>query len=133
MAQAVPAGLVAFRALVHEAARRAGGTVTRWCEPDVTPNFCAAYVEYRDHRPTVAVLRTHAGDVALTHDHEQMPLAFTDDAALTSVLAELGLNVREPAELRQPFRAADWPLLDPRDVRYWRPETAGEALFNWWD
>ncbi|WP_394613623.1 hypothetical protein JNUCC0626_27305 [Lentzea sp. JNUCC 0626] len=133
MAQAVPAGVAEFRGLVHEAARRAGGAVTRWCEPHVTPNFHAAYVEYRDHRPTVAVLLTHAGDVALTHDHERQPLVFADDAALTGVLEELGLTVRTPAELHRPFRAADWPLLDARDVRYWRPETAGQALFNWWD
>ncbi|GLY48645.1 hypothetical protein [Lentzea sp. NBRC 102530] len=107
--------------------------MTRWCEPRVTPNFHAAYVEYRDHRPTVAVLRTHAGDVAFALDHEQQPLEFVDDAALTSVLEEFGLGVWRTAELHRPFKAADWPLLDVRDVRYWRPETAGQALFNWWD
>jgi hypothetical protein len=133
VAQAVPAGVGEFRGLVHEAARRAGGTVTRWCEPGVTPNFHAAYVEYGDQRPTVAVLYSHAGDVALTTDHEQQPLEFADDAALTSVLAELDLRVRTPSELRRPFEAARWPLLDVRDVRYWRPRTVGEALFNWWD
>ena len=133
MAQAVPAGVAEFSGLVHEAARRAGGTVTRWCEPDVTPNFYAAYVEYRDHRPAVAVLYSHAGDVALATDHEQQPVQFADDAALTSVLAESNLHVRGSAELKRPFRAEDWPLLDVRDVRYWRPRTIGEALFNWWD
>lgn len=133
MAQAVPAGLAEFRGLLHEAARRAGGTVTRWCEPVVTPNFHAAYVEYGDRRPTVAALYSHAGDVALTAGHEQQPLEFVDDAALTSALAELNLDVWASAELRRPFKVQDWPLLDVRDVRYWRPQTVGAALFNWWD
>ncbi|SER78391.1 hypothetical protein SAMN05216188_115172 [Lentzea xinjiangensis] len=133
MAQAVPAGVGEFRGLVHEAARRAGGEVTRWCEPEVTPNFYAAHVEYGDHRPGVAVLRSHAGDVALAVGHDRQPLVFADDAALLSVLSELGLRVRTSAELRRPFQAAEWPLLDVRDVRYWRPHTVGEALFNRWD
>lgn len=137
MAQAVP-GLTAgeFRGLCFEAARRVGGEVTYWFEPGVTPNYHAVLISYRDHRPSVAVLWTASGDVALTvSDPELAPLEFVDDVALTAVLAELSDDIRprSKAELDRPFQAGEWPELDPRDVRYWRPERVGDALFHHWD
>jgi hypothetical protein len=37
------------------------------------------------------------------------------------------------AELARPFTAAEWPVVSAYDVRYWKPESLGEALFNYWD
>jgi hypothetical protein len=139
--EAVPGLIVTtpaeFRGLCFEAARRVGGDVTQWFDPVVTPNFHAVFVEYRDHRPTVAVLWTSKGDVALTvsDEPEAGPVEFADDAALMTALRALSLDIRVwgKAELEMPFRADDWPDLDARDVRYWRPQTVGDVLFNWWD
>ncbi|GAB2856792.1 hypothetical protein [Lentzea nigeriaca] len=125
-----------FRGLCFEAARRTGGHVARWSVPKVTPNYHEVHLEHADHRGTIVVLWTAEGDVALTASVEPLPpIEFVDDAALMAVLAELSSDIRvwAKAELEKPFKAADWPDLDPRDVRYWRPERVGDVLFNWWD
>lgn len=28
---------------------------------------------------------------------------------------------------------AIWPQIGQDDMRYWKPQTLGEALFNYWD
>ncbi|HEX8864367.1 MAG TPA: hypothetical protein VF821_01805 [Lentzea sp.] len=136
MAQAVT-GVKQFRSLCFEAARRTGGEVERWSAPEVVPNFHEVHITYRDNRGTIVVLWTAAGDVALTASTEPLqPIEFIDDAALTAVFEGLpggGVRVWTRAELERPFKAAEWPGLDPRDVRYWRPERVGDVLFNWWD
>ncbi|MFS8103492.1 hypothetical protein LFM09_40845 [Lentzea alba] len=137
MAQAEPGVTPGkFRGLCFEAARRTGGEVVRWSIPEVVPNYHEVHIEYRDLRGTIVVLWTAAGDVALTASPEPLPpVEFLDDVALMAVLAELSndIRVRTRDELEMPFKAAEWPDLDPRDVRYWRPERVGDVLFNFWD
>lgn len=31
------------------------------------------------------------------------------------------------------FEAVDWPDINRADIKYWKPETVGEALFHYWD
>lgn len=146
MAQAVPAGVTELKRLVHEVARRTGGEVTefRTARHD-TPNFHQGVLTYRDR--TVAVVGTrYFGRLALAEPRviefgqggvSSMPLTFLDDPDLVAVLTDLaprtGFRFFGRAELDGPLDPAAWPDMSANDIRYWRPQTLGAALFNWWD
>ncbi len=135
MAQAVPA-VSEFRALVHEAARRTGGLVVAFVVADsATPNFHQGTITYRDR--TVAVLCSRDdGSVTVAESYTEPMVApvFVDEPELVAVLAQFqGFRVLTKLEADQPFDPAVCPGADPRDVRYWQPETVGSALFNHWD
>lgn len=105
------------------------------------PNFDQGHIAYR-HR-TVAVLWTRDwGDCAKWHGLgiaatpvEFGSLDFIDEPGLLAVLKELlpACRIFTRAELQGSLNLAAWPWIDEDDVRYWRPDNLGEALFNWWD
>ena len=56
------------------------------------------------------------------------PLRFVDEPALAAALAEVpGFRLPDCSALHEPRHPAAWPHLD---LRYRRPATLGEALFN---
>lgn len=128
----------AFATACHAAARRTGGIVIAAQQAAVTPDFDAVLLAYAHER--VAALR-HAllNLVALVQvpgDHVALPLTFIDRPRLAQVLGETGFQVLPAAELRQPTASADLSDLTAHEheqIRYWKPATAGELLFNYWD
>ncbi len=124
--------LPAFRRIVHAAARQIGARVVDIIEPGVTPNFIAARINV-GAQPCY-VLCSHAGDWAFAKAIEPAlaPLQFIDCPAFAEALQSLfGLLPLTRAELQAPFTGRLG--LSDSDVRYWKPGTQGEALFNWWD
>jgi len=124
--------LSAFRKIVHEAARQAGGRVVDIIEPGVTPNFLAARIEIGP--APCYVLCSHADDWAFAEAIEPplAPLRFIDCPAIAVALQSLfGLTPLSQVEMQAPFSAR--PGLSEHDLRYWKPRTLGDALFNWWD
>jgi hypothetical protein len=128
-----------FRLACYELARRTGATVSefRFAE-GATPNFDQGIVTYRGR--TVAVVR--ARDSALFAIAEPRvvdpagagdagPLTFVDEPVLAAALPDV--RVLTKAELDAPFETTDWPDVLLSDIRYWKPATVGEALFNYWD
>ncbi|MFF0453804.1 hypothetical protein [Nocardia africana] len=135
--------LRAFRRACYAAARRTGGSVIEFRLPDgVTPNFYQGVIAYRDRQVAVVVLRDSAA-LAIAEPRtidpregaaDSGPLTFHDFPELADALAELsGFEILTSSQLNSPFDPADWPDIDPGDVRYWKPQTLGEALFNFWD
>jgi hypothetical protein len=62
------------------------------------------------------------------------PLTFVHAPDLMTALAEAPeFHVLTPSELNGPFDSAAWPDIQPGDIKYWRPGSLGEALFNYWD
>ena len=134
-----------FRRACYEAARRTGGSVSefRFCAGMVTPNFDQGVITYRDR--TIGVFCARESGVPLLavakprvitgpDVSESGPLTFVEAHEVIGVLAEFpGFRVLTPAELDGPVDLSAWPHLFPYDLRYWRPETLGEALFNYWD
>lgn len=150
----------AFKKIVHEAARQAGGRVVDIIEPGVTPNFLAARIEIGPS--PCYVLCSHADDWAFAEAIEPplAPLRFIDCPAIADALQSLfGLTPFTRAELSNHFSpppqtgegqgergcsgvSFSEPANAPRhglrtfsesDLRYWKPRTLGDALFNWWD
>lgn len=128
----------AFTAACHAAARRTGGTVAAAWQAAVTPDFDAILLDYEHER--VAVLRhaplNLAAFVEVPGDQVEPPLAFIDRPRVAQILSETGFQVLTAAELSQPTASADLSDLTAREheqVRYWKPATVGELLFNYWD
>lgn len=128
-----------FLTACHDAARRTGGTITTSQEPGVTPNFHAVVIAYGHER--LAVLRHAllplAAFAQAPRDHVALPPAFIDHPRLAQIIGEsTGCPVLSTAELRQPLKPADLSQLttaEHEQIRYWKPATVGELLFNYWD
>lgn len=136
MEEAVP-GVSEFRGVVHEAARRTGGEVTGFAVADsVTPNFHQGYITYGDCTISVLCSRDD-GSVAVAEPCDESygpPPVFLDEPGLVAVLSEFdGFTVRAKSELDQPFDRSNHPHVWPTDIKYWKPESTGEALFHYWD
>ncbi|MBU2669134.1 hypothetical protein KOI35_37040 [Actinoplanes bogorensis] len=134
-----------FRRACHKAAGRVRATVTGFRVSDgVTPNFHQGILAFRDRTEIAVVLARDTGVAALAEPRvisfaeatalESGPLTFVDHPELTVALVETrAFRVMTTAELADPFDAREWPQLTEYDVRFWKPETLGDALFNYWD
>ena len=133
-----------FRRACYAAARHTGGKVFEFRLADgVTPNFHQGLIAYHDRTVAVACTRDSAV-LALAEPRtidfvrgtgEWGPLTFVDAPELMAALAALlpEYQVLTLSELNGPFDATAWPHISPDDIKYWRPDTLGEALFNYWD
>ena len=124
--------LSTFRQVVIPAVRDAGGRVGAIIEPGVTPNFIAAQIDVGARQ--CWILRSHAGDWAFVEAIEPAlsPLRFTEFPPVADAMARLsGVVPLTRAELVMAFSGR--PGVSDADVRYWKPQTVGDALFNWWD
>ena len=80
------------------------------------------------------LLRSHVGDWAFVEaiDAALAPLQFTDCLPVSAAMTRLfGITPMTRAELAVVF--AGRPGVSDADVRYWKPPSLGDALFNWWD
>jgi hypothetical protein len=127
-----------FLAACHAAARQTGATVAATQQAAVTPDFDAVLLAY-EHENVAALRHTLLSLVAFVRvpgDHIAPPLEFTDRFPLAQILSAVGYQVLPAAELRQPLTSADLSDLSAHEheqIRYWKPQTVGELLFNYWD
>jgi hypothetical protein len=110
--------------------------------PEITPNF--SYVEFTgqfDHQEGAKRYLLYSCDgcwAVCSHvisDERGIKLQFVDCAEIAAKLkAFYGINVLSKAELEAEFQLLpDLPYMSESDLKYWKPRTMGEALFNWWD
>lgn len=120
-----------FARVVNTVASRVGARVGVLHHPGATPNFAAA--EMRLPRETVSLLRSVQGHwaCAASFDPSVPRLRFVTCHVLAKALGALDVHLLSPQELQAPFRRL--PGMSEADIRYWRPATLGEGLFNWWD
>ena len=132
------ADLGAFTALCYHAARATNGAVTHVVRAGVTPNFHTVGIAHGEHHtavlrhtvlPFVAFARPRsAGDTAMT---------FVDHSDLATAIAEVSdLQLLTTGQLLTPLSRADLSALDRHErdqITYWKPNTTGELLFNYWD
>jgi len=101
-----------------------------------TPNY--SYVEYTgrfDHQENAkrSLLCSYDGYWAVCSPNERgNKLHFVDCAEIAAKLKELrGINVLSKAELDAEFQLLpNLPYMRGKDLKYWKPQTMGEALFN---
>jgi hypothetical protein len=129
----------AFATICHEAARATGGRAGAITRAGITPNFHSAVITYgqeqvmllaHQHAPFLAIAAPVAGNALITFAHDPR------------IHAALSLSPPAPfrlltlAELQAPLDLTDLTALDHTEleqISYWRPGTAGELIFNYWD
>ncbi len=128
----------AFKAACHAAAHAVGGRLTEFRGPQVTTNFHIAHIT--ENGAITAVLGhpvehfvAFAQPIDATAmsaeflDHEGLATAFRDHSAFTPLDVEL---------LNRPLSEEELAGLRPqivKELRYWRANTLGKAIFNWFD
>ncbi|ONH26252.1 hypothetical protein [Pseudofrankia asymbiotica] len=133
-----PTDLRDFLTVCHRAAQRTGGAMTSTHPAGVTPNFHTVAIDYPGH--SVAVLR-HATLPLVAFTRPQLTsdtaLAFVDEPPLAAAIHETSeLEVLAVDQLHLPLARADLTALTSAElsqIAYWKPETVGDLLFNFWD
>lgn len=130
--------VVAFKTACHAVARSIRATVGEVTLAGVTPSFHTVLITAPGIRSTVlchAVLPVVA--FAASPTRAGAPLAdFQSPPAWADTFELDGFRLLDVEELSMPLAAADTSELaeaELEQVRYWRPSTVGELMFNWWD
>jgi hypothetical protein len=128
-----------FATICHQVARTTGGRAGTIKQPGVTPNFHSAVIDHggkqtmllgHQHAPFLATAAPSSGAASIT---------FIDDL---DIRAALDLNpppafrLLTLAELQAPLNLVDCSALDHAELEQindWKPDTAGELIFNYWD
>lgn len=121
-----------FSTIVYELARQLGAAVLAIHRPSITPNFWAAELQRNGAR--FYVLCSDEGNWAFSRFFapRECRLEFEDIPDAAELLQQLfGKTPLSKAELDAPLQTQ--PSTRARDLRYWKPATQGELLFNWWD
>ncbi|WP_038522124.1 hypothetical protein [Amycolatopsis japonica] len=133
-----------FRRACHEAARSTGGRALEFQRAVYPLNFDQALVAYDDR--AIVVLRQEWNLLAAA-EHQPtgneyflsfVPYgrpSFIDEPELLMIVSQIlpGTKVFSRADLEGPLVLEEWPYMSPSDVKHWKPENLGEALFNHWD
>ena len=127
-----------FKAACYAAAQAVGGAVTDFRAPDVTPNFYVAHIDAGGREtavlghcaePYVAFAQPidPATNAATFVDHEALADAFRQTSRFSPLTV---------ATLSRALGSDDLDDLSAavsKQLRYWKPESLGKAMFNWFD
>ncbi|WP_331722879.1 hypothetical protein [Nocardia sp. NBC_00511] len=128
-----------FRGVCDRAARLTGGRAAG--QPSVGParSFVAVSIVYPDRARTV-LCNLHWPFIAIaepTSPDDEATFVFMDDPHLAATISRISrYRALTRAELATPLAKCDLSELDDAElaqVRYWKPETVGDTLFNCWD
>jgi len=127
-----------FTAVCHQAARAIDATVTDVTPAGVTPNFHTIDIRYAQHH--ISVLRHTVLPFiafALPRAGGEISIAFVDHHDLAAAILNLtDARVLTVEQLRTPLAHIDLTALGRHEhdqINYWKPNTLGELLFNFWD
>lgn len=119
-----------FQQTIYRLSQYVGADVMEIHLPEVTPNFIAASLNIKQQ--TVYILCSDNQDWAFSQQLQPFKLQFIDHPLLANMLHNLAnIQVYCTSQLNAPFVAQSW--MSKHDINYWKPQTLGEALFNWWD
>ena len=132
------ADLGSFTSVCYHAARAIGATVTGVIEAGVTPSFHTINVAQARHH--IAVLRHSTVPLvafARPRTSGDATIIFIDHADLAAAISNLtDAQILTADLLRIPLPKVDLSDLGPHEhdqINYWKPDTVGELLFNFWD
>jgi hypothetical protein len=127
-----------FRGLCHTLARLTGGHLTGDVLVGRARSFRAVSIAYRDRgRAVLCNLCWPLVSVAEPIRLDQAVPVFVRDPQLTEAIRRVSqFRALTPTELATPLADCDLSELGDAElaqIRFWKPETAGEAIFNCWD
>jgi hypothetical protein len=121
-----------FKKIVYTLSENLGCKVNAIYETQITPNFHAAELNISSNK--IYLLCSIEGNWALSDIFEPgvCKLKFVDNSALSSALFKtFGISIKTKQFLNSRFE--DVINSQNGDVKYWKPKTNGDFLFNWWD
>jgi hypothetical protein len=125
--------ITAFTKIIYAVAIELKGSILQIKEAGVTPNFHAAEIAWSGNAPAF-ILCSITGHWAFAKPFTQASqnLVFIDSIELFSALSHVGnFRIWITAELNSSFIPT--AETSEYDIKYWKPQTVGEGLFNWWD
>lgn len=127
-----------YKELSHGLARKLGGQLVEFEESIYAANFHKAVFQL-PQMTLCLVMNSHYPIVAFATAVDAMKIEFIDYPAGNEALPE-EFTVFSVSELEFPVpedirKIADWGLNkgEIEQVKYWKPETVGQILFNFWD
>jgi hypothetical protein len=121
-----------FKMIIYEVARQIGAKVVALHLPDVTPNFRVAELQSATKHFYVLCSNTDTWAFSRFFEPHTCRLEFEDVPEAADVLRSMfGKEPMSKSDLEAPFRGQ--PDLSGDDIKYWKPATRGDVLFNWWD
>jgi hypothetical protein len=122
---------------IYDAARTMGLRVVDVQAASVTPNFHSAALVAKD-RALFVLCNASFPVVAIVAERPKPGrLLFLNNEQIASAFKRKGTYlVADATELARRLTSADVNALDPveqKQIAYWRPQTVGEVVFNWFD
>ncbi len=121
-----------FKKVIYALGNDIGASVETFYFPGVTPNFQVCKLMINSN--AIFVLCSENGDwcVSKSFDESLCELEFTDNELITKSLnVQFGIILLSKQELNQEFSSRSY--LSDCDVKYWKPRSLGDGLFNWWN
>jgi hypothetical protein len=127
--------LRAFRGHCHKAARLLNGRVVETHDA-VYRSYARATLDLRDGAVTV-LLNSFVPIVAFAKPRHDVVVELIDHSDLANIFREFGIyEVPDMLELTARPTPEICTHLSPAEmhqVKYWKPQTVAEIIFNWWD
>lgn len=125
-----------FKQLCFDTVFRNGGKVVCFHTPQCTTNFYYAQVEILGNRLYI-LLNAHYPYLAFASAVEFGDIQFIDNSFLYEQFAPF-YQVFSTVELNSPvnqdmLKKADLNRAELDQLVYWKPETIGQIIFNYWD
>ena len=121
---------VKFKKLIYQASYICDFKIESLNEASVTPNFHSAKLSKSGE--TLFILCSVNGEWALAKDVLYFNIEFIDDFDFTRKLNSIfGIKFLTKIELDGPFEKRFY--MSNSDIKYWKPMTLGNGIYNWWD
>ncbi|QFT89660.1 hypothetical protein FIU87_13445 [Bacillus sp. THAF10] len=137
-----------FKKACYTSVTSLGGRVLSFQEPVVAQNYYYAKVSFPNEENLYILLNSIYPFIAYATSHRAYSMTFKDHKELTTTIRHLYSDmyrVLQQVELNETLRLkeakSDMVVLnentlnkwDMDNIKYWKPKTVGEVVFNYWD
>ncbi len=123
---------VKFKKLIYQASYICEFKIESLHEPNIIPNFYSAKVSQYNYGETLFILCSINNEWALAKEVLYVNIEFIDDFNFTRKLNSIfGIKFLTKIELDGPFEKRFY--MSNSDIKYWKPMTLGNGIYNWWD
>jgi len=121
-----------FKRIIFHVANEIEAKVESIFEPSTTPNFFAAELAKEGFHVFILCSNQSEWAFSRNYDENSCTLDFADFKDFSEIIeSQFGYKPYSSTALNGPFEPRAYML--ESDIKYWKPKSLGEALFNWWD
>ena len=124
-----------FKTIIYNISNQSDFKVIELIEPNITPNFYIARVKKYDNE--FFILASYEDNWAFTKKYNSSNLLFDfiNNSKLSKLLKSqyrISVLTKEKLNSLATPPLGGWGAKE-NDIKYWKPKTLGEVLFNYWD